>query len=317
MRLKAKLLQAHSFRPQDIPNNFWVVIDLGLNNLDYNPEIYQRAYSGLSQGILDGVRGISNSGQILRQFGYRGAFMRLPGPEVVELNKLSRVMYDNPNYLVSKGMAALYRIFDKNPEQRYGHQGLMQNVGEYVLKGLQGVNYKAYNDLKYFGADSRIGQSFGDHPVQIDTVDQLAKYIFQQWDKEWHERYNAPQAPFTLEDIREAVSNGLHRVGQTFNDEGEWFVKDGQLRIPRSSTLVVSVDAMDEDIVRRWEGQPEQVKEMKERSGPLYKDYMRVLQKREKMEELRRLPFRVNFLDSKSFKQSIDKMMENRYSKSE
>jgi hypothetical protein len=292
-----------------------VVIDLGLGSIDSRPEIFQKAFEGLKTGILGGVRGISNSGQIIRQFGYRGAFLRMPGYETMELNKLSRIMYDNPDYLVSKDMAALYRIFDKDPESSYGPQGLMQNLGNYILKALQRVNHKAHNDLNYFGADSRLGYAMKAKPVSINAVPQLVDYVFEQWTQEWHEEYTADTPPFTKEDIRESVQKGLYDLGQTFGDEGEWLIKDGQLRIPPSSTLVVSVDLADTDVIKRWESQPQQVQEMKERGGPLYKEYQRVLSRRVKMDELKALPFKVNFLDSGSFNKSIEKMMSNRYGK--
>lgn len=116
-----------------IPKRFFVVTPFGAHSSE------AKAVTDISKGVLRGVKGISDKAEIIMQwFGVaRDAVLAMDGPELVRLNKLSRVQYDNPDYLVSNGLDALYRIFAKNREEKYGPQGLAGNLAEYIGIGIK------------------------------------------------------------------------------------------------------------------------------------------------------------------------------------
>jgi hypothetical protein len=307
-------LTAGSFGPQDIPKNFWVVLDLrmGYYSTDFSAH-HAKVFEELRNMALTGVQGISDTGQIIRQFGYRGAILRLPGAATVAANKLSRVMYGNPHYLLSNDMAALYRLFHKDPEDAYGHDGLMLVLAEYVMKALnrEQINQHAYSDLRYYGAATKAGRAFQANPVSISNVHQLAAWVFAEFTRSWHEYYTGPTPPFTLEDISQACESALRYVGEVYGDEGEWVVKDSTLRIPQGSTLIVAFeDKAEDDVLRRWnEWTPEQREfDQTQKSPWLYGKVLEVQKQKQLREMLQLLPFKVSFVSKPQLEQTISQL---------
>ena len=111
------------------PKKFYVVIP-------FSDEYGKKEMADLSNGVLDGVLGISEKHEIIMQwYGIgRDAILVMDADKLTKINKLSRVQYDNPEYLVSNGMAALYRIFDKKRDKS-GSYGLAGNLIDHILSG--------------------------------------------------------------------------------------------------------------------------------------------------------------------------------------
>jgi hypothetical protein len=236
---------AASFGPEDIPPYFYLVFD---------PEIgrpaFDRVYTTLQSGVMPGVVGISADKAIISQFGYRGGILKMPGVETVEANRLSRVMYENHEYLLSKGMSALYRIWDKNPQTLGGRWGMMQNLVDDINKRMPP---RAYKDLNYFGIASVVGHAYGKKPVTINNTHELRDYLFEEFVKAWTEQYGKGQCPFTSQDVERAISEGLDAIARTYNDEAEWLLKDKTLHIPANSSLIVNVDPGYVENLKRWQ----------------------------------------------------------------
>jgi hypothetical protein len=307
-------LTAGSFGPQDIPKNFWVVLDLrmGYYSTDFD-EHYAKVMEELRSQALTGVRGISETGQIVRQFGYRGAILRMPGVATVAENKLSRVMYGNPRYLLSKNMSALYRLFSKDPKDKYGRDGLMHVLAEYVQKALQreGINPHAFEDLRYYAAYQVAGREFAKANVEINDVNQLASWLFTEFTRSWHEHYTADKPPFTAEEIHEACEAALTYVGQVYGDEGEWLVKTDTLKIPQGSTLIVAYDDKGEaEVLRRWEAWTPEQREFDQTSkSPWLYDKVLAVQKHRQMRDmLLLLPFKVSFVSKRQLDETISRL---------
>lgn len=111
-----------------IPKKFFVVMPFGTDNYSL------RASKDIASGVLNGVQGISDRAEIIMQwYGMaRDAVLSMDGEELVKLNNLSRVQYENPEYLVSNGMAALYRIFAKDKDTKYGPRSLADNLAGHI-----------------------------------------------------------------------------------------------------------------------------------------------------------------------------------------
>ena len=116
-----------------VPKKFFVVMPFGSDDYSAKPT------KDIAAGVLDGVRGISDKAEIIMQwYGMsRDAILAMDGPELVRLNNLSRIQYDNPDYLVSNGMAALYRIFNKSKDVSYGPKGLAGNLKDHIAISLK------------------------------------------------------------------------------------------------------------------------------------------------------------------------------------
>ena len=301
---------AASFGPSDIPTTFWVVLDLGINNLGSAPQFFERAIKDLENGVVTGIKGISDTGQIVRQFGYRGAFLRMPGMETVELNRLSRVLYGNPDYLCSKNLAALFRIWDHKPDTELGRNGVMHNIAIEVIKRLKDeINATAGHDLHYYGAESDAGRAWSVAPVDISSPQALSRWLYAEFARSWGLHRNNG-INFTQADIHEAVQKALAGIGRIYQDEGEWLVKNGLLRIPHSSTLVVGLDSLTayKKALAWFENLTDEERSYEQgRATPSwdYRDYLRAKALSEGILRLRNLPFQVSFVDGPKLTQHL------------
>lgn len=115
-----------------VPKKFFVVMPFGSEEYSAKPT------RDIAAGVLDGVLGISDKAEIIMQwYGMaRDAILAMDGPELVRLNSLSRIQYDNPEYLVSKGLAALYRLFAKQ-RTKSGSYSLAANLIDHILIGIK------------------------------------------------------------------------------------------------------------------------------------------------------------------------------------
>lgn len=307
-------LTAASFGPDDIPKNFWVVLDIRLGFYSGSEdEHFRKVFEELRSQTLTGIRGVSETGQIVRQFGYRGAILRMPGAAVVAENKMSRVMYGNPHYLLSKNMQALYRLFSKDPGDKWGRDGLMHVLADYVMQALRrdNINTHAFSDLQYYAAFQVAGREFANETREINNIHELASWIFQEFTRSWHERYTGPTAPFTLGDIEAACDSALAWIGQVYADEGEWMLKGDTLKIPQGSTLIIAYeDQGEEQILERWKSWTPEQREFDQtsRSPWLYDKVLGVQKQRQMRDMLKLLPFKVSFISKPQFDQTISRL---------
>ena len=101
-----------SFEEKDIPRTFRVVFEVN----QYDDAKTIKVIRQLSNMKLEGLTGISEKNDIgFHWLGVaRDAMLIMDGKEVVEQNKLSRILYGNPNYFLSNKMAMAKRIFMKS-----------------------------------------------------------------------------------------------------------------------------------------------------------------------------------------------------------
>lgn len=126
-------LAEDSYKPEEVPKYFYLCFD------SYNLDIKQ-----LQSQTLKGVKGISDTELIIKNWFTAGRDMILimDGKKLVELNKLSKAMYSNPDYLVSNNMKALFRLWSQRDAM-----GLFQNFSGY-FEGA-GKKYAYAQDLVY------------------------------------------------------------------------------------------------------------------------------------------------------------------------
>jgi hypothetical protein len=93
-----------SFTKKDIPDYFYFVFNL------------EDSIDSLNQYKFKGLKGISSSDKIQFQFlnVARDCVLRMESKELLHINPFTKIMYDNPHYLVSKDLLALRRIYNSS-----------------------------------------------------------------------------------------------------------------------------------------------------------------------------------------------------------
>ena len=220
---------AKSFDQVDIPNNFWAVLNLGY---ELDPKVVQQLVSGK----LDNIRGISDSGAIVAQFTFHSgnAILRMPGRETVQLNRLSRVNYDNPNYLCSKGLSALFRVFNQDKDDNGAGNVIVNIMNRFkgIDENLAYYSTAASNSIKY-------APSIVSEVARMNSPRDLAIFLVKGINQFFAAKFGEDPPVYTLAQLLPWVLEALKGVGRVFSDEGEWLIKDGVLQIPQGSTLVV------------------------------------------------------------------------------
>ena len=241
--IKASKLAAKSFSDVDIPRDFRVMFFMPNEKV---PTLGAQ----LARRQLEGVTGITDSGQVLmlRMLGAnRNAMLVMPGEQTAKLNKLSRIMYENPEYWMSKDMAALIRVYGGSTDREAAINRIFQAAEKTPSKNFM----RAVSSLDLFPS------AFPATPV--NTVKDLAKQWFEvakplllnklarndmkptldpaAWDEWARDRY-APMVD--LGTYEKAITDALHVIAKTFVWEGEWLLKDKTLRIPPGARLFIT-----------------------------------------------------------------------------
>lgn len=221
-----QFLNEGSYTERNIPSKFYVCINLKADT-----------YQQLADGILPGIEGISGSKE---NFGhwlhYRDAMLVMDAKGLLALNKLSRVMYDNPDYIVSDNLKHIARLFNQRDKDGATYT-LVRKIVELVRKKR---NFNdSYNRIAYhIGFDD--GHKISEYVQKVringvkDIVSAICKVIDQ---KAYGEPFEWDKAS-----VQELVVEAITALGKSYKYEQEWLVKDRTLRIPEGSMLYVAKD---------------------------------------------------------------------------
>jgi hypothetical protein len=239
----ALFLIERSYGPGDVPGVFWLVTDID--------DINEDQVKQLATGVLKGVKGISGDREIVRQFlgVARNAMLVMPGKDVVKLNKVTRVLYEKPEYLVSNNLAALYRIWQKDPESGLGRDGLMMNFMDYFRAFLMkepaasplgnighAINFGHLRRMKY-------AQMFRGQNPRINTVKDLAVWVrnasIELAQEKGERQYLDLLKKIPVKDFYRVALRTLKKIGDMYKSEGEWIIKGDVFKVPKNSRLLV------------------------------------------------------------------------------
>jgi len=249
----AGALDAKSYATPDVPKHFYMVTEL--------PETSDR-WEQLAKGKLEGVAGVSGSSLIMVYFHAIGdTILKIPGQALVEANKVSRVLYEKPEYLASKGLEAVYRIANADTDTPTGHFAVADRLFSLFFGGgnraaadalqkelASGKEYGAkwsseYGFLRelYFNSDAlqQVAKQLEKGRAQVRSVKDLARIL-----KKGVESIDA----YDLSKLRSRgdasdalyyrmAEWGLRDFGKKFKSEAEWRTKKGVLNLPEGTII--------------------------------------------------------------------------------
>lgn len=241
-----------SFKTSDIPKEFSVAFELYTAELDSRRDSFRH----IVKGELPGLQGISADANIKFNWlgmGSRNAMLIMDGKKLIKLNKMTRIMYDNPDYLVSSGLRALARLFG-NPHTERGVANTLNNFSSYIITALKQAGNKktaALNhDMDYRGQQLSTREFTGWKKVQ--NVATFAKAYKAAWLK--HTKPKASGSHWTassdrtshkimsemsISTLTDILRKALELVGKTYTSEAEWLLKSDKLKVPSGSRLLI------------------------------------------------------------------------------
>ena len=154
---------------QTIPQVFRVAID-------FNEDVVQQ----LSQQVLPGVTGISDSGTIAIQWFNvaRDGMLMMSGSEVMAQNSIVRMDYGNPEQMMQNNMAMMVRIFNQR-----GPAEVLQRVFQYCAMYAKRMNKKEYANFVYFMEYTAFWQQLyyeaEKQEPYVNSVEELAQWATQ------------------------------------------------------------------------------------------------------------------------------------------
>ncbi len=181
-----------SYQESDIPEYFYLCCN---------------ASQDLLNGQLNGVQGIADNVYVAKLF-WKQVLLRMPARALLEVNKLSRVMYQNPNYMVSQNLTPMNRV----------SISFMLNVPDFLSKVHNNWNYVSgvQNSWLLTGEINKLLQS----KIQKTTINNLGDYI-----KLLYEALNDHGFALKPNEKTEPYLNKIFKVGKEYSREGEWLVK--------------------------------------------------------------------------------------------
>lgn len=223
-----------SYDESDIPSTFKVVFDL------------LKSKKALKQGYFKNMQGISGSGTVIFRFLGRSndAFLIMDSREVLKYNKLSKMMYDNPHYLVSKDFKALKRLIATN--DRFF---VIKKILEEIPANLP---YSEAQDILEGGVRSYSNKA-GAWEKKMPKIKNL--YQLSEWLRKKTNENLIPVgshlAPFNKKDFAKAIYESVKSIGEIFTGEQEWVIKGNRFNIPTTSKLYVLMPSIDLNSIKK------------------------------------------------------------------
>jgi len=227
MDFKNYLIEA-SYGAEDIPKNFFIVFDLDTMK------------DNLAKYTVPGLKGISGNNEI--EFLFLGvgrdAILIMNGQKVINENKLSRIMYNNPHYLVSNNLSALMRMWDKRRIC-----DVYANLFDYMAHEIKLTPDKKWSKL-YYGIERHgainIARKWGKHKVK--NIYDLSKYIKSEIDNNFSKETGDDYSELTSKDYLFMIVKALTKISDIYGNEAEWLIKDKTFKIPKGSEIQLLIE---------------------------------------------------------------------------
>lgn len=248
MRFKQYLTEM-SFEEKDIPRTFRVVFEVDA----YDKSRFMKNIRQLSNMKLEGLTGISDKHDIgFHWLGVaRDAMLIMNGKEVVKLNKISRILYGNPNYFLSNKMAMAKRVFNKSSGTS-GDSNILHNIMEYLFLVMGREKKVDKYHVQYTAAQQDYAHVAYKKQTNINSSKDLVRWIRKAGEvlrKEQEEKtsFKDHHIIAVIDDIEklsdksieDSIKGAFEEIGKTYGDEGEWVIKNDYLKVPKGSYLYI------------------------------------------------------------------------------
>lgn len=231
------------------PKKFWLVFDIPVRT-PYSGDDASRflsIYEQLGSGVMHGVKGVSGNREFFGEWFYhaRNAALVMDGEQLAANNVLEEIRYDDPVYMFANNCQALFRVWDKNPDQKYGPQGMMQNLIQYFIGSVAAADRQLAHTMSYYGMESRVAyiyeRAFADG-LKINTIEQMSDFLKRAFPEAALEHFKGLSAELTFDDlfVRRHLLGMLAQLKRLYGSEKEWMVRSETLKIPEGSTLLLS-----------------------------------------------------------------------------
>ena len=265
MRFK-RYITEKSFEPVDVPRVFRVAMEWG-----YDDKAFE-TLKQLENMQLKGLTGISDAGDLTFQWigAGRDILLVMNGQEVVENNKISRFLYDNPHYMLSNNMKWLRRMYQRREGD--DNRGILFNLNEHVFLVLAQKGYITKHDIEY----SAPYQTMADaksivKTAKINGVKDYIKhfrkvYRFRakeekestEWSNKVFSRENGFEEIFDKisdSEFANIVKLAFDRIKKIYGSEGEWVVKTKTLKVPKKSYLYM-MEKVNKETIAKYKADP-------------------------------------------------------------
>ena len=241
-----EMLTERSYTEKDIPTKFYLTTGrLG------------RLVDDLKDDTLDGVEGIAGDGRILASIASNGGMVVvMPGKATVNLNKLSRVMYENPEYWVQNDFSATKRVVNSVSAKDAAKKILRsaeeraRKLGKFkVLTDIRDATWlkPEVNDESVWREHKR-WEALVKFPSNVRNLAVFAKHMHRQAQAIWAEVTPADReggygktrkavADVSWQEWAEFIKLGTEALAFRFEIEGEWIVKNKKLKLPRGTII--------------------------------------------------------------------------------
>lgn len=238
-----------SFTDKDVPRYFRVALDFNANGVK----------SQLQKGVLSGVRGISDNGEVAIHFlPYRDSLLIMDGKKVVQLNKLSRIMYGNPEYMMSNSLKAMRRVHAELSLEAMISRILEELKNRWVFDG-----GSVESELSYRMEYQKLARDIARYHNGVSTPLQFAKTMLSVAKMRADTSYDATIFWNGLKERPERklageIRNAVLKMEKSYSYEGEWVLKNDDLKIPNGSILMILMDtavavSAQEEFKRQWD----------------------------------------------------------------
>jgi hypothetical protein len=206
--LRFKHWLEHSYQEKDIPEFFFL-------GFEWRPR-------ELKEHRLVGVNGISESGGAISRFIDDGCALVLNGKETEKINDISRVLYNNPHYMASKGFDAGKRVMNWSDEKL-----ILQLLERTFLSLPIPSNFASL--VRWYGNVTRyVAQRIG-------LVKDFRDFVRKAWSifisSDLFKELPSTIRP-SMELFAKTAETAAKRVFTRYSDEEEWRVKPSWRRGP-------------------------------------------------------------------------------------
>ena len=194
----------------------------------------------------------------------RDATIVMNGKDFAEINdSVVKIEYDDPKFFAQDGLKALYRVMEKNQDNKDHAQRVMEIIVSITDEDFQETMEKItrekaspseINAMQVFFSSWEVQEAMGtalyDNLENIWNVETLYKTMvpalekliasdkIDSWRREILEKY------ITTDFVSMLMYLGLLKAGKNYEEENEWVVDTNVMNVPPSSTIYIAGPAV-------------------------------------------------------------------------